>query len=593
MMMEMAMHASSQPQLIQDDFEPVDSPPDQVVDGDGTGIAELKWMIEKMAEEMRAHFHTQAVTLAILSREKYLPANADDTSRDDMEASHDIMNYPVRDPTDPDDDSPGSSGQDKNAAWDSLEAETDTHTRKARLMQSRSFSEQSPALKEPSTSTFCPMATLQIRRAYTFLQWLVSRKSFEMIVMCLIFANVVVVGIEVDMAATLASDEVSPAFVTLDRTFTVIFLVELLLKIVCLGCRRFFNGPEKYWNIFDLFIVGVSVTESVFSLVTSLENLVSASHLRMLRIFRLARAFRSIRIIRLLRFIATLRMLMHAIINTFRSLVWTLCLLIMIFYIFGLAFTQAISDHCRLEAIETTGDVHATPRCKSDAINTQWSSLSRSMFTLLKTTTNGIDWQEVADPLFDISLVLVFVFIVYFCFMFFAVLNVVTGVCCHTAIESANSDKDIATRLQLMQRRSFVQKIKTMFQDIDVDGSNSITIAEFERTLSDEHMKAYLASIDVNAEDAWTLFSLIDKDMSGVIDLDEFVAGCLNLRGPAKAVHIAKMGYENKHMRQMVKTLLDSQSSLLVQVESLSRRWSSPEFEWDKMAASKSVSQSI
>ena len=41
---------------------------------------------------------------------------------------------------------------------------------------------------------------------------------------------------------------------------------------------------------------------------------------------------------------------------------------------------------------------------------------------------------------------------------------------------------------------------------------------------------------------------LLDSDQRGVIDLDEFVSGCLQLHGPAKSLQLAKMSYENKRL---------------------------------------------
>ena len=39
---------------------------------------------------------------------------------------------------------------------------------------------------------------------------------------------------------------------------------------------------------------------------------------------------------------------------------------------------------------------------------------------------------------------------------------------------------------------------------------------------------------------------LLDSDQTGLIDLDEFVSGCMQLYGPAKSMQLAKMSYENK-----------------------------------------------
>merc|ERR1711920_756402 len=59
-----------------------------------------------------------------------------------------------------------------------------------------------------------------------------------------------------------------------------------------------------------------------------------------------------------------------------------------------------------------------------------------------------------------------------------------------------------------------------------------------------EEARTYLGSLGVEATDAWTLFKLIDTDKTGIIDMEEFITGCMGLRGGAKAAHLAAMSYD-------------------------------------------------
>lgn len=58
-----------------------------------------------------------------------------------------------------------------------------------------------------------------------------------------------------------------------------------------------------------------------------------------------------------------------------------------------------------------------------------------------------------------------------------------------------------------------------------------------------------MQSLGISTDDVWTLFLLIDVDDNGVVDIEEFVAGCMQLRGPAQSLQVAKMAYENKLTR--------------------------------------------
>lgn len=53
-------------------------------------------------------------------------------------------------------------------------------------------------------------------------------------------------------------------------------------------------------------------------------------------------------------------------------------------------------------------------------------------------------------------------------------------------------------------------------------------------------MGSFMESLGISTDDVWSLFLLLDADENGVIDLDEFVNGCMNLHGPAKSLQAGR-----------------------------------------------------
>mmetsp|Transcript_68482 Transcript_68482/g.125782 ORF Transcript_68482/g.125782 Transcript_68482/m.125782 type:complete len:228 (+) Transcript_68482:54-737(+) len=102
----------------------------------------------------------------------------------------------------------------------------------------------------------------------------------------------------------------------------------------------------------------------------------------------------------------------------------------------------------------------------------------------------------------------------------------------------------------------YVERIRRLFKDMDIDNSGDITIREFEKHLNEDSMQAYFASLDLDTSDAWTLFKLLDTDEGNAIDVDEFIMGCLRLKGNAKSIDIAKMSCENKFMMKKMGTFM-------------------------------------
>merc|ERR1712003_170298 len=114
-------------------------------------------------------------------------------------------------------------------------------------------------------------------------------------------------------------------------------------------------------------------------------------------------------------------------------------------------------------------------------------------------------------------------FVMFIAFVYFAVLNVVTGVFCNSAIENAQHDQELLIHTQISQKNEYVSNLRELFLKVDIEESGVITISDFEAHLKNEAVQAYFASLDLDTFDAWTLFKLIDADESNIIDIEEFV----------------------------------------------------------------------
>jgi len=178
------------------------------------------------------------------------------------------------------------------------------------------------------------------------------------------------------------------------------------------------------------------------------------------------------------------------------------------------------------------------------------------MFTLFKAISGGVDWQEPVDLLFSLHPVWVAVYLVYFALTYFALLNVVTGVFCHTAIESASHDGEMAAQAQMAAKQEYITLLRRLFDQVNVHNTGRVTLPELELALQDEKVSAYFAAIDLSTDEAFSLFKLLDHDGAHVLDIDTFVTGCLKLRGQAKNVQIAMMMYEIRwNMRKFLSTV--------------------------------------
>ncbi|CAE7408776.1 unnamed protein product [Symbiodinium natans] len=268
------------------------------------------------------------------------------------------------------------------------------------------------------------------RRAARRAERIVASPCFTYGILSVILTNMILLGIEVDVTSRLPQNEIPPWFVLANAAVVLIFVSELTTLFLASGCKNFFCGPDRSWNIFDFSIISWSVLETCIELWTTIvatpEAQVSASHLRFARTMRLVRAFRGVRVVRLLRYISALRTLVLSIISSMASLCWTLALLVLLFYCFGIVFTQLVWDYCRDEAVRTSGDVNVTPLCPNN-VDHYWATVPESMLTLFTAITGGMNWEEAMVSLRLISPLAASCFIFYIAIAVLAVVNVAVG----------------------------------------------------------------------------------------------------------------------------------------------------------------------
>merc|ERR1712178_317295 len=68
--------------------------------------------------------------------------------------------------------------------------------------------------------------------------------------------------------------------------------------------------------------------------------------------------------------------------------------------------------------------------------------------------------------------------------------------------------------------------------------------------LKNEQLNAYFESLEVDLAEAHGLFDVLDEDLSGDVSTEEFVEGCLRLRGEATAVDCVKLLHHRKKLER-------------------------------------------
>lgn len=368
---------------------------------------------------------------------------------------------------------------------------------------------------------------------------------FDMICAVAIVANSIMLAVATDHAAkNRITDQfdMPSIYTALDYAFCLWFTLELTMRALSDGPRTYWSCRRNKmwaWNYFDTVVVVMNIFESAVQLMGFSLGGGNLTAFRMLRVLRVARALRVLRLVHLFK---ELRMMALCILKSYVTLLWSMVLLVITMFIFGTLLTQnvTVALHLDKDPILTKQDVQALEKYYGD--------LPRTMYTLFVSVTGGIDWDNANAVLYKTGWVNGMIFCFYIFFTVLALLNIISGIFLDSAMTAAHTDKDEVIQAQLREERSAIQQIRELFQELTDGVKEELSAEDFEKHLNDDRVQAHLASLGLAAGEVHGLFKLLDLDDSGTVSVEEFLFGCMRMKGTAKALDVATLMYENKRM---------------------------------------------
>eukprot|EP00930_Biecheleria_cincta_P047071 TRINITY_DN32564_c0_g1_i1.p1 TRINITY_DN32564_c0_g1~~TRINITY_DN32564_c0_g1_i1.p1 ORF type:complete len:726 (-),score=144.94 TRINITY_DN32564_c0_g1_i1:151-2079(-) len=376
------------------------------------------------------------------------------------------------------------------------------------------------------------------------LRCIVGHPIFDALAAIMIIMNAATIGVETQYESRRV--DTPPAVETIGIVLAAFFLGELILRIA-VHQKQWFTDPDmRIWNYFDAFLVGMSLADLIALYGFAGSGASGLDEIKMLKTLRIVRVFR------VFRFFRQLTQLALMIGDSVRSLVWAMVLLGVIIYVFAIVITAQATSYIHIRVETDNPDWFDAADSSTDvtvsALNLAFGTLSRTVYTLFQTVLGGVSWGEVTTPLLKVGVLPFVLLLGYISFVVLAVLNVVTGVFVDNAFRSAEKQRSLAIQKEIDRKEQYIDQIKEFFQALDQDGSGDVTTAELAEMLADPTLSAYFRVLGFDIEDATRFVDLLDADESGSLGIEEFLEGCLRLRGSAQAVDVHQI-------IQMVKTL--------------------------------------
>jgi hypothetical protein len=348
-----------------------------------------------------------------------------------------------------------------------------------------------------------------------------------------IVLNAFVIGIQTDYMARNVTIEAPKSLYAIDLFFCITFTIEILVRML-VNPLRFFRSAGSVLNIMDVVLMLLQVVELLVSALGSytddirprrFENL----NFYVLRLIRIVRIVRVAKTLRLLRIVGEIRSIIWSVGTSLRPLLGAIMILVLLIYISSVYLTELATQQRHHH--RDTDTYHALRNL---------DSLGDCMLTLYHIITGGRDWALVSEDLVKGGLPLAgHVFIPLFvAFTFLAVMNVITGVFVESAFQKSKVDKENYT----------VAYVRSLFLKTDIVQSGEITWKQFKSQLKTQDMQELFRSIDLDVSEAKGVFHLLDLNGNGLINADEFLSGCLRLRGQAKALDLLLLMREMRRM---------------------------------------------
>mmetsp|Transcript_41194 Transcript_41194/g.104766 ORF Transcript_41194/g.104766 Transcript_41194/m.104766 type:complete len:633 (+) Transcript_41194:111-2009(+) len=349
---------------------------------------------------------------------------------------------------------------------------------------------------------------------------------FTAMASAMIVLNAVFVGAEAqhNFNVAFAGGQVSAFWGNLEVAFSVWFTFELILRVWAEKIT-FFVGPEWKMNALDCVLVLVSVIGAV---VNPAGTASKATMARILRLFRFVRIFR---IVRVMKAFHSLRLLAFSIMESMGALFWCAIIVFTAIYLFAVFFLDGATEFVRDHPLERTGHIAVQ-------LEENFGSVMRAMICLFMTISGGIDWKDATTPLRSVHWSYEPIFVFYAFVMLFGVLNVVVATFVENTAQISRKDKEAMVFNEMRRVTEYAECIKAFFHDADTDKSGMLSWEEFERHLDDNRVKAYFQALELDVSEAHLLFELLDQDDSDAVEIDEFVGGCMRLKGTARSLDV-------------------------------------------------------
>lgn len=395
---------------------------------------------------------------------------------------------------------------------------------------------------------------------------MVDRMPFNMACSCLCAVNVLVVGFEADYTCwglknCLPADRMT--WYAVDCIFTVIFVVEVALRIAQHGIVHYFLG-DSLTTTFGFHIpntIDFCIVFARFLDTFAFEQAGIDTKIKIISCIRIMQFARVARLMRLVKSVRELWLIVAGLADLCKTVIWVMILLLLIFWIIGIVMTIIIGH-----------DDEFFNYAKSDwGKEAYFDTVPKSVFSLMQIMTLS-QWSSVLiRPVFEQYPAIFLLVVPFLCITTVGLLNIIVGVVVETTLLSAANNAEKEAKETAKMHARVMESLKMVFEEADTDGGGTLDKEELHKSLKKAHVRDRLKVLDIPIKDLDQLFDVLDEEKLGEIRTDHFFRGCSRLRGAALACDLHRMSVDFSRYIQWTGDLVDSTKSTNDRLRSLLR----------------------
>lgn len=383
----------------------------------------------------------------------------------------------------------------------------------------------------------------------------VDRPMFDIVFVFIIILNAVVIGLEVDLVDPEERDWWA---LVLEGLFAFAFAIEVICKVRYKECAWVAQSP---WHFAQLLItVLVCLDFLLYLLFLAIPDVDYESHgymrmlslLRILWIFRLSKLFRS-------RSFEEMRLMVEGVKVSFAIIVWVSLLMVVSLYIGAVFMTTEVGHN-----IET----YSLYRKVSGGWDHEeyFGTVLKSMYTLFQCITLDRWSSDIARHVVQNQWYMSCFFLLFLLLTSFGLLNVVVSVFVEHTISAAASNDDKNRIREEKRKKEELMGLQEIFNQANEDGDDYLDLQEFQEAAKKPSVILKLNEIELDKEDAESLFQQLDGNGSKALTIKEFVDSCTRLKGPAMSKDMLAIQAQAETLEQkmidLARTLAKSESMM-------------------------------